>query len=116
VAQQPARVRSGQRKKKVTLQEGNEVLDPLRGRTQTWSTYATDWAAVLPTVVAMSETEATQTFLVQMRYRQGVFDRHLAGTQQRLLIGDYTLKLLEPENPELRNRDMRLYCAEATDE
>jgi hypothetical protein len=33
-----------------------------------------------------------------------------------LLIGDYTLKLLEPENPELRNRDMRLYCAEATDE
>ena len=113
MAVQTARVRSGQRRIQVRVQNGTAVLDPLRGQITGWTTYMTDWANVVPVPVVVSELQATKTFVVQMRYRRDLERNFQEGIQQRVVTPTYTLKVLEVVNVNLRDRDMDVHCAEA---
>jgi len=109
----PVRKGAGQRRRKVQLQRGVAVVDAIGGRSQTWPSFGTEWAAVEPIPFVVSEVQATVMYTVTMRYRADVVENDLAGMQQRVVDEDagITLKILTVVNPELRNRDLVLSCA-----
>jgi SPP1 family predicted phage head-tail adaptor len=110
----PLRKGAGARRCRVTLQHGTAVLDALGGRTQTWSTYGHDWAGIDETVLKVDDTQASIGFTMTIPYRADVATKQLAGTQQRVVFGDRTFKILAVQNPEQRNRDLVLVCALVT--
>lgn len=105
--------RAGQRQHRVVLQEGVPVIDALGGRSQTWPSFAEDWAAIDSLPLVVSETEATILFQVTLKYRADVAEKHAAGTQLRVVGGGVTLKLLDLINPEQMNVALVLHCARA---
>jgi SPP1 family predicted phage head-tail adaptor len=110
----PLRKGAGQRRTRITLQHGTAVLDALGGRTQTWTTYGHDWAAVDETLLKFDDTQASVGYVLTIPYRADVETKQLAGTQQRVVFGDRTTKVLAVMNPEQRNRDLVLQCALVT--
>lgn len=111
----PLRKSAGQRRRFVQLQKGVAVLDGLGGRSQTWPEFGQDWVAIDPTPIVASEIQATVLYNVSMRYRADVVENFLAGIQQRVVDEGQglTLKVLVVVNPEERNRDLVLSCAQA---
>jgi SPP1 family predicted phage head-tail adaptor len=87
------------------------VLDALGGRTQSWSTYGHDWAGVDESLLKVDDTQASIGFTITIPYRTDVESKQIAGTQQRVVFGDRTFKILAVINPEQRNRDLVLQCA-----
>lgn len=109
----PVRKGAGQLRHRLALQQDVPVVDALGGRTQTWDTYGNEWAAVDEMPLVVSETQSSVLFQVTMRYRADILEKHLAGTQLRVVTPTRTLKVLEIVNPEHRNRDLVLSCAQA---
>lgn len=109
--QTPPRKSAGARRHRVALQQGVSTLDALRGRTQTWTTYATVWAAIDEMPAVVSETQATVLYQVTLLFRADTFAKYLAGTQQQVLTTQKALKVIEVVNPDERNLDLVLYCA-----
>lgn len=107
----PLRKGAGARRVRIALEEGDWQLDPLRGRTQTWSQYGHDWAGIDETLVKLDDTQASVGYVVTIPYRADVEQKQIAGTAQRVIFGDRTLKVLAVMNPEQRNRDLVLQCA-----
>lgn len=102
-------IEAGKLRHRANLQSATEVEDLIKGRTETWSTYATVWASVREQPFVVSEDNATILYLVGIRYRSDVVKR------QRVVVAGLTLKILEVENPERRNRKLTLHCAEVLD-
>jgi head-tail adaptor len=96
------------------LQHGTAVLDAMGGRTQSWSTYGHAWAGVDEVLLKFDDTQASVGFAVTFPYRSDVEEKQLAGVQQRVVLGDRTMKVLAVMNPEQRNRDLVLQCALVT--
>lgn len=90
------------------------MLDQLRGRSQTWSTYGHDWAGIDETLLKVDDTQASVGYVVTIPYRTDVESKQIAGTEQRVVYGERTFKVLAVMNPEQRNRDLVLQCALAT--
>ena len=97
---------AGQRRHQAQLQAPIEGTDALRGRVQTWPTYATVWAAVDAKPFVVSEEQATVMYDVTIPYRADVEVQH------RVVVRGLTLKVLALEQPELRARDLVLHCAQ----
>ena len=110
----PLRKGAGARRSRVAIQEGGWVLDALGGRTETWSTYGHDWAGIDETLLKFDDTQASVGYVLTLPYRADIETKQLAGTQQRIVVGDRTLKVLAVMNPEQRNRDLVLQCALVT--
>jgi head-tail adaptor len=110
----PIRKGAGQRRQRIALQQGTAVIDALGGRTETWSTYGHDWAGMDDLLLKFDDTQASVGFQVTLPYRQDVETKQLAGTQQRVVTDDRTLKVLAVINPEHRNRELVLQCALVT--
>lgn len=102
----PTRKGAGQRRHRAELQRATIVTDALKGRSETWSTYATVWAAKEETPQVVTDEKATVQFVVTMLYRDDV------AVQERVLIDGKTLKILAVTNPDGIHRDSVLYCAE----
>jgi head-tail adaptor len=107
----PVRKGAGQRRLRVELQHGVAVIDAIGGRTETWSTYGHDWAAIDDVPLKFDDTQASIGFAVTIPYRTDVETKQLAGTQQRVVAGNRTLKVLAVINPEHRDRELVLQCA-----
>lgn len=114
----PIRKRAGQLRHQITLQEGVQVEDELKGSVETWPAFGTDWAAIDATAFAPTETEAVTTYQVTLRYRSDVETKFLSGTQLRVYdaASGLTLKVLTLVNAELRNRDLVLHCGRVVGE
>lgn len=108
----PLRKRAGQRRHRIELQEGVTVTDGMGGRSQTWTEFGTDWAAVDNQPFIVSETQAAVLYQVTLKYRADVVTRWDAGTQMRVVGGGKTLKVLAVVNPEQRNIELILHCGE----
>jgi hypothetical protein len=78
----------------------------------TWTTYATDWAAITPQPFVVNEQNATVLHIVTLPWRPDVEVQHRVYVPE---LSDLRIKVLAIENPEHRNRDLILHCAEATD-
>lgn len=100
---------AGDRRHRVELQSATATTDSLRGRTNIWTAYATVWGALDMQPFVVSETTATILYQVTVLYDSRVRVQH------RAVIGTLRLKVLAVVNPEKRNRDLILHCAEATD-
>jgi SPP1 family predicted phage head-tail adaptor len=110
----PLRKGAGARRCYIALQHGTAVVDALGGRTQAWSTYGHAWAGIDETLLKFDDTQASVGYVLTISYREDVESKQLAGTQQRVVYGDRTMKVLAVMNPEQRNRDLVLQCALVT--
>lgn len=102
---QPVELQTAALSEQIELQASVTVTDPLGGRTQVWTTYATTWASVTVVANVESEEEALVFYLIGVRYRADVL------TQQRVIVGGLTLKILAVENMEMQDRRLVLHCA-----
>lgn len=115
--QTPIRKRAGQRRHRVSLEQGTEVKDVIGGETTTlWTSFGHDWAAIDETPFIVSETEASLLYRVTLRYRADVITRFTAGGALRVVGETRTLKVLQVENPEERNIELILHCSVMTDD
>lgn len=110
----PVRKGAGQLRHRVALQEGIAITDAIGGRTQSWSTYGHDQVAMEPVPLVVSDTQASVIYTVTLRYRSDLDEKQKAGTQQRVVGGGRTLKVLAVVDPEQRHRDLILQCAVVT--
>lgn len=112
VAQWPL---AGQRNVRCTLQYATPTTDSMGGRGEpTWTDFGTWWVrpSILPAV--QNETESTLLYMMEGPYRQDLLDYWTSGTGLRLSThNDLTLKVIQVENPELRNRTLVAHCANA---
>ena len=105
----PTRKGAGQRRQRVQLQSPTEVLDALRGRTITWTTYGSCAAAIDQQPMVKSEQQASMIYLVTIPYRTGVLKGH------RVLAPGLTVKVIaDPEDPQFKHRELVLHCAKVT--
>ncbi len=97
---------SGQLRHWVELQDAEEVVDPLGGRSQVWSTYATVPAAVEPQSFIMGTETPELPTLISIRYIEGVRQK------QRVVVNGKTYAVVTVQNIEERNRDLILVTVE----
>lgn len=102
----PTRKGAGGRRQRIQLQSPTTIVDSLKGRSITWTTYASASASVEPQPFVVSEQQATMLYLVTMPYRSTTAIGHRV-----LASGGLRLKVLEVNDPELRHRDTILHCA-----
>ena len=96
----------GERTHEAVLQVATEVTDELGGRSQVWNAYATEFVAMTPQPIVVSEQEATVLFIVEMPYRSDV------ALQHRVIVSNKVLKVIAIVDPEMRHRSLQAYCAE----
>lgn len=81
---------------------------------ESWSTYLTVWAAVEPLngreLYAAQEHHAEVTTRIRMRHRSGVT------AKMRVTYGGMTYDIKAIVNPEERNRELQLLCAEGVNQ
>jgi SPP1 family predicted phage head-tail adaptor len=103
----PTRKGAGQLRHRVELQSATVVTDALGGRTQTWSAYATTWAAIDQQPMVQGTEDPQLLTLITIRYRTGVEHK------QRVVEADgTTYAVIAVQNPEKLNRDLVLHCME----
>ena len=104
--------RAGERRHQVTLQRVSGRVAAGEGHQDTWSTYGTVWAAVLPVEVSAVERQSANTLqapvthLVEIDYRDDVRAAHWV-----VLNGRY-LYIRGLQNVDERNVTWQLSCEE----
>lgn len=84
------------------------------GRSEpTWTDFGTWWAKVSVVPFIVNETDAAMLYQVEGPYRSDVWTRFKTGTGVRIVTSDLTLKVIQIENPQLRNRTLVAHCADA---
>jgi hypothetical protein len=105
---------AGDRNIKCTLQYSTPTTDAMGGRSEpTWSTFGSWWAKVIVVPIVPNETDSVLLYEVEGPYRSDVLDYFIGGTGLRVTTPTLTLKVFQVENPQLRNRTLRLHCANA---
>lgn len=97
---------AGELRHRVELQSATEVVDPLGGRTQVWSTFATVPAAIEPQSFVMGTENPELPTLISMRYIEGVRQK------QRVIGNGKTYAVVTVQNIEERNIDLVLVTVE----
>lgn len=104
--------RAGERRHRVALQSVAETATST-GFTETWTTYATVWAAVLPAAAGPSErpmaqtTQTPITHIVEIDYRADIEQNHRV-----LFRSTRPLYIVGQQNIEERNKTLVLSCEE----
>lgn len=104
--------RAGERRHRVQLQAITARAASGDGYTDTWTSYATVWAAVRPAPVSATERQVANTLqvpithVVELDYRDDVEARH------RVLYGSRRLYIRGLENQDERNVTHLLSCEE----
>lgn len=103
--------RAGERRHRVALQSSTRAADG-DGYLDTWTTYATVWAAVKPVVASAAERTVANTLqvpithVVELDYRNDLLPKH------RVLLGTRPLYIRGIENQDERNITWVLSCEE----
>lgn len=97
---------AGQFTKRVTLQSPTTVVDPMGGTSQSFTSYATVWAAVDPQPFIVGSEKAEVLTLVTVRYRDDILPRH------RVVSEGTTYEILAIIDPQQEHRQLTLHCAE----
>lgn len=104
----------GERRVRCTLQYSTPTTDSMGGRGEpTWTAFGTWWAKVTVVPIVPSETEAVQLFEVEGPYRVDLLNRFNSVNSVRVKAKTLTLKVFMVENPQLLNRTLIAYCANA---
>jgi hypothetical protein len=105
---------AGERQVLATLQFATITTDAMGGRSDpAWTTFA-EWrvkAVEVPFVV--SDTEATILYELEGPYRRDLWDYYNGGTSLRIIANGLTLKVIQLENPLMRNRTLLAHCGKA---
>jgi len=103
-------MQAGRLRHRINLQVNTPTRDATGGRVDSWATYATVWAAIVPLqgmeLIRAQELSADINIRVEIRYNAAVTpdDRVLYGTRQ--------MDINSVINPEERDRNMFLMCKE----
>lgn len=97
-------------RKRITIQSVTRVSDGVGGFTESWSTFATRFAAIEPTKAFQirwaDHLEHRVTHKITLRYLSGVT------SDMRVVYGSRTFHIRAIRNPEERNRFLELICEE----
>lgn len=108
-------MRAGTLRHRVTIQQNTPTQDAFGEPIESWSTYATVWAAVEPLtgnerfVPVGAQVQATVSTRIRIRYRDGVTN------QMRVLWGSRIYRIEAVLNLEERDREIHLLCEEWPD-
>jgi hypothetical protein len=80
----------------------------------TWNDFGRWWAAVSVLPIVQTETESTLMYHLEGPYRADLLGYFTGGTGVRVVVNEVTLKVIQVENPQLRNRTLVAHCAKAT--
>ena len=97
---------AGQLNKRVQLQSATTTTDAVGGTSQTWSTFATVWAAVEPQPFVVGSQKAEVLTLFTIRYRDDV------AAEQRVVFEAVTYTVLVVIDNAQEHRQLILHCAE----
>ena len=104
-------MRAGRLRERIVIERPTAGNPTASGeRPDTWSTFATRWAEVVPSggreFVAAQQVRAEMSHLLRLRYLSGVT------TAMRVKLGNRYLYIVAVENVFEREREIRLTCAE----
>lgn len=105
---------SGERNVLCTLQYATPTEDEMGGLGEPVWTLFGSWRVKLSTEAqVIDETKAVINYALEGVFRRDLLDYFTAGTGIRILANNMTLKVLELENPQARNRTIVAHCANA---
>lgn len=104
--------RAGERRQRVALQSITARVASGDGYTDTWTTYATVWAAVRPAPVSGTERQVANTLQVPITHVVELDYRSDLETKHRVLYGSRRLYIRGVENQDERNITYALSCEE----
>ena len=104
-------MRAGQLRHKVIIQENTPSRDDYGAEAESWSNFATVWAAIEPIrgreFWESQQINAEVTARITIRYLSGVTPK------MRVKYGTRIFDIISVINPEERNRDLQLMVKEA---
>ena len=111
----PVRKRSGQRRIRVTLLASGVTRDGMGGRAAgEFTEFGRDDAAIDEVPFIINSAEHGMLFVATLPYRSDVVTKFETEKKRIQVQGDgKTLNVLEIENPERRNVELLLHCAQA---
>jgi hypothetical protein len=105
---------AGDRNIRCTLQYATPTTDTMGGRSEPiWTDFGSWWAKVIVVPIVPNETDAVLLYEVEGPYRADIATYFANGTGLRVTTPSLTLKVFQVEDPQLRNRTLRLHCANA---
>jgi hypothetical protein len=105
---------AGERNVKATLQYATPTTDSMGGRTEpTWTEFGVWWSKVTVVPFIVSDTQSSLLYQLEGPYRADVVAKFQAGIGLRALVNGLILKVFQVENPQERNRNLVLHCAQA---
>jgi hypothetical protein len=109
---------SGQRRIRITLKSSSTTADVLGGLPQgNYSEFGQDWAELAEIPFIVSSTEHGMLYQFTVRYRADILNE-FETLKKRVRVVDTVrqYQVLEIENPEQRNVELKLHCAPAGDD
>ena len=112
---QRPQVSSGQRRVKIELRSSTTTVDVLGGLPQgNYSAFGNDWAELSEIPFIVSSTEHGMLYQFVIRYRADIISEFETQKKRvRVVDGVREYQVLEIENPEQRNIELKLHCAPA---
>jgi SPP1 family predicted phage head-tail adaptor len=105
-------MRSGLLRHKIEFQEKVTLRDSMGGEMVTWEPYCYSWASIEPLsgreYFAAQQAQASISHKMKMRYQAGIKPYH------RIMWGDRTFDINAIINTDEKNRELVLFCTEAT--
>jgi SPP1 family predicted phage head-tail adaptor len=103
-------IRTGQLRKRITIQQETMTPDGSLGFVAAWSTFRACWAAVEPLSGAerlqYAQLYPTLSIRVTVRYTKGV------SPKMRILYGTRTLEILDVLDLQEQHKELQLMCHE----
>lgn len=112
---QRPQVSSGQRHVRITLKSSTTAKDVLGGLPQgNYDEFGEDWADIAEVPFIVSATEHGMLYQFTIRFRQDILTEfEVEKKRVRVVDSVREYNLLEIENPEQRNIELKLHCAPA---
>ncbi len=104
-------MKSGDLKKRITLQYQTKAPDGMGSFTTTWVDHATVWAAIWP-ISASEQVQAMQTVMT-MTHRIRIRYRSVLKASWRIKFGTRYFNIVSIINPNIENEMLDLMCKEA---
>jgi SPP1 family predicted phage head-tail adaptor len=103
-------VAAGKLGHRIELHSASETSDDYGDVLESWSSYATVWARVMPLqgreLLLAQQVNAELTHQVEIRYNSTVTTTH------RVILGSRTLEIVSIINEDERNKNMIMLCKE----